>query len=648
MGNAILLRVLAAVLLLAPTACRAQGAGEGEGRPAATDAAALPGRLEALRARLARAEAQPPGTHAQARRVNLPLARLHLEKAERFLASRWGGEQQAAKALDQAAEVLALLSAGKEALAGATGLVERAYVSPADGSVQPYWIYVPKGSAPQGGWPVLVYLHGYVSDTSKINPWLPGGDFFAVAEEKRFLVALPHGRSNTDFEGIGEQDVLTVIAETKRHYPVNADRFFLSGPSMGGYGVYVIGLHYPHLFAGLAPMCGRSVPYVVETRWPDDLPPFKRLAVAANVPLALVENAKNLPIFLQQGERDYLIDPNHSRTLAARWQQLGYAIQYDEWPGHSHYIYWEDRSHAAIYDWAKSRRRNAAPRTVVYTTYTPKYGRAYWITIQRLREWGKPARVEAHIGDGNRVTVKATNVAGYSLTLPAGLADAARPLVVVTNGKAETHAGWKPGVPLAVALEKPPAGLWKSASRCGPVREVFLSPFLLVPGTRGDAATTRRLAGWAKRWAEEWHAYCEGMPPTRRDTEVTAAEMKTHNLVLFGDRQSNALLARVADRLPVELTPTGYRLGTKTTRADGLGLLMTYPNPLAPERLLCVYSGEFWGDGLDVNHKFDLVPDFIFFRNELDTRDPSRTPTAICAGFFDSRWQFAEALTWQE
>ena len=74
---------------------------------------------------------------------------------------------------------------------------------------------------------------------------------------------------------------------------------------------------------------------------------------------------------------------------------------------------------------------------------------------------------------------------------------------------------------------------------------------------------------------------------------------------------------------------------------------MVYPNPLAPERLVCVYSGEFWGDGLDINHKFDLAPDFIFFRKELDVADPSRTPTAICAGYFDSSWQQSDALTWR-
>ena len=96
----------------------------------------------------------------------------------------------------------------------------------------------------------------------------------------------------------------------------------------------------------------------------------------------------------------------------------------------------------------------------------------------------------------------------------------------------------------------------EGASRCGPVREVFLSPFLLVP-TRGDAATTRRLAGWAKRWAGgalRGHA-------ARRDTEVTAAEMKARS-VLFGDRQAT-LLARVADRLGG--AAPGLPTGTKTT-----------------------------------------------------------------------------------
>ncbi|HOM83971.1 MAG TPA: prolyl oligopeptidase family serine peptidase [Armatimonadota bacterium] len=631
---------------LGPDARGARGAGNRNSRQA-PQAEELSRRAMELLTRIHRAQEAGPGTSARAFEANIPYALVQVEKAQLHLASAWGGTDKAAEALEDAERALRLLAEGKEIHDGAAGLVERAYLSPTDGSAQPYWVYVPKAKPPKEGWPLLVYLHGYVPSTSKIDPWLPTEEFWELSEEKGFAVAVPHGRKNTDFEGIGEQDVLTVIEETKRHYPIDPDRVFMGGPSMGGYGTYVIGLHHPHLFAGLVPMCGRSIPYVVEERYPDNLPEFKRIAVDPNVPITLAENAKNLPVYLQQGERDYLTNPAHSRRLAAKWRQLGCPITYEEWRDHDHYIYWKREAHAKAYDWAKKLRRNSEPREVVYTTFTPKYRRAYWVEIEGIVEWGKPARIRARVDAGNRIVLSVENATACLVSPPASLLQAGKPLQITVNGRRETRAEWKPGAPLRIELAKLAGPLVKSADLCGPVREVFLSPFLLVPGTQGDPADERQLSEWADRWVEEWYAFAEGIPPVKPDIAVTDEEMRQYNLVLFGDRRTNAILARIADRLPVELTPAGYRVGRKETPAEGLGLLMVYPNPLAPERLVCVYSGEFWGDGLDINHKFDLAPDFIFFRKELDVADPSRTPTAICAGYFDSSWQQSDALTWR-
>jgi poly(3-hydroxybutyrate) depolymerase len=645
----LILSITITLLLAGAYGPGARGAREGGNRGSrpAPRAEELSRRAAEVLTRIHRAQAAGPSARAAAFEANIPYALVQVEKAELYLATAWGGTDKAAEVLEEAERALERLSEGKEIHEGAVGLVERAYLSPADGSAQPYWVYVPRAKAPKEGWPLLVYLHGYVPSTSKIDPWLPSEEFWELSEEKGFAVVVPHGRKNTDFEGIGEQDVLTALQETTRRYPIDADRVFMGGPSMGGYGTYVIGLHYPHLFAGLVPMCGRSIPYVVEERYPGNLPAFKRIAAEPNVPMALAENAKNLPVYLQQGERDYLTNPEHSRRLAAKWKELGCPITYEEWRDHDHYIYWKREAHAKAYDWAKKIRRNPEPREVVYTTFTPKYHRAYWVEIEGIVEWGKPARIRARVEAGNRITLSVQNVTACTLRPPASLLQAGKPLHIAVNGRRETHAEWEPGAPLRIELAKPAAGLVKSASLCGPVREVFLAPFLLVPGTQGDAADQRQLSEWADRWVREWYAFAEGIPPVKPDIAVTEEEMRSHNLVLFGDRRTNAVLARIADRLPVELTPIGYRVDQKETPAEGLGLLMVYPNPLAPERLVCVYSGEFWGEGLDINHKFDLAPDFIFFRKDLDVADPSRTPTAVCAGFFDSSWKLSDALTWR-
>ena len=48
----------------------------------------------------------------------------------------------------------------------------------------------------------------------------------------------------------GEIDVLSAMQDFMTHYPIDADRVFLSGLSMGGQGTFSIATHWPELFAG--------------------------------------------------------------------------------------------------------------------------------------------------------------------------------------------------------------------------------------------------------------------------------------------------------------------------------------------------------------------------------------------------------------
>jgi len=124
----------------------------------------------------------------------------------------------------------------------------------------------------------------------------------------------------------------------------------------------------------------------------------------------------------------------------------------------------------------------------------------------------------------------------------------------------------------------------------------------------------------------------------KSDAEVTADDYVRYNLILFGTRASNALLAKVADKLPLELLPNGYRLGEKKVAVPGLelGVQLCYPSPWNAERMIVVQSGLFWGAALPINHKFDLLPEYIVYADKIDFSD--NTNRAVIAGFFDHNW----------
>ena len=57
------------------------------------------------------------------------------------------------------------------------------------------------------------------------------------------------------YDGLGYDDVMRVIADVRRAYPIDPERITLTGLSMGGGGTWAIGLRHPELFAALAPVC---------------------------------------------------------------------------------------------------------------------------------------------------------------------------------------------------------------------------------------------------------------------------------------------------------------------------------------------------------------------------------------------------------
>ncbi|MFW5857977.1 MAG: hypothetical protein ACOCX4_08865, partial [Planctomycetota bacterium] len=213
-----------------------------------------------------------------------------------------------------------------------------------------------------------------------------------------------------------------------------------------------------------------------------------------------------------------------------------------------------------------------------------------------------------------------------------------RPLRATVSG----NAAWA-----SLRLQSRPAGAVgpaKRPGRCGPVKEAFNAPFLLVRGTRADEATLEHLAELADRFAEEWRAFAKGRPRVKDDVDVTPEDVARYNLVCIGSPRTNAALAPLAERLPFGMDAGGYAVGdAAVARRPGraLGFLACYPHPDAPERLLVIMDGLYYGDHLPINHKWDLAPDYLVF---TAARGPRDTNAAVLAGNFDSDWRIDPAL----
>jgi predicted peptidase len=148
-----------------------------------------------------------------------------------------------------------------------------------------YNLYVPESYDPAIATPVVVALHGYGVNYKFFFSFVP--ELASLCEEYGFICVAPMGNTISGWYGasmtvpgapppgsnlpipqngtpedqlrerqLSEQDVMNVLAIVKDEYNIDADRTFLMGHSMGGFGTWHIGQKYVDVWAAIAPMSG--------------------------------------------------------------------------------------------------------------------------------------------------------------------------------------------------------------------------------------------------------------------------------------------------------------------------------------------------------------------------------------------------------
>lgn len=500
---------------------------------------------------------------------------------------------------------------------------ERAYFACNDGSAQPYYVALPFGYAPTKKYPLIVYLHGYSPEISKINLPLPSTQFVQSAQRRGFILAMPYGRRNSDFVQWGQDDVLRVREECLRLFPVDENRVFLLGVSMGGYGAYATGFHSIGQWTAIAAISGRTDFYLWFDVKREQLPPWKRVLFDADDARTLALNARNTPVLVQHGALDGVVAVEHSRLIAADAQKLGLPLRYIEDPYGLHFGDFGFEAIERALDWFEQRSPLSQPRALTIVAGDLREARGHWARIEAFQDYAQIARLDAQVTN-EKIIVKTRNVARFQLQIPATLRPdvATSPLEVngVVIGPFNTTN--------PIVWNAPAAKLDKSPTQTGPFKSLMRDPFLLVYGDNNSARA-------ARTFALRWKTFADGDATLKSASQISEADKANFNLILFGTRATNPLLAQIADDLPLELTPTGYRIGEKTVEARDIGLRMVWKSPWNDARLIGVCSGETWGTGLPPNHIWDLIPDYMIY--DYRTEDDG-TNRPLEAGFFDGNW----------
>ncbi|OYV85823.1 MAG: hypothetical protein B7Z73_12820 [Planctomycetia bacterium 21-64-5] len=625
-------------------------------------------RAEALRKALAALEEQISSLdkHAAARiRDLLPDVRIYTKAVHDALEFN---EFFDAKELAVAEELLRegherarQLAEGEAPWTTATGLVVRGYVSRIDGSVQPYGLVVPESYEPKGLYRhrLDIWFHGRGETLSELN-FIQGrrkqvGQF----APRDTLVLHPYGRYCNAFKFAGEVDVLEALADVERRYRVDSELISVRGFSMGGAACWHFAVHYADRWFAANPGAGfAETPAFLRHFQKEAAQPtwFERRLFHLYDCNDWAPNLFHCPTIAYSGEKD--VQKQAADVMAAALEEAGIRLRHVIGPGTAHSYH--PQAAAEVEQGMNSLAelgRDRHPTAVHLVTYTLKYNRTSWITIEGMNEHWQRSAVEVVLADTSSLDVTADNVTDLAFDFPAGWCpfDVDQPISAFVDNQEVflpqplSDRSWHADLHLAdgkwEAGPRPRKGLRKRHNLQGPIDDAFMDRFLFVRPSQkaGHEAVGKWAQAELDRAVEHWRRQFRGAAPVKQDSEVTDDDIANSNLVLWGDPASNRVLAKIVERLPISWQTGEIKVGEQRFAADRHALILIYPNPLNPERYVVLNSGFTFRDYAYLNNARQVpkLPDWAVI--DLETPPNSLWPGKVtAAGFFDEAWQLKQ------
>lgn len=218
----------------------------------------------------------------------------------------------------------------------------------------PYRMLKPEQTADNQKYPMVIFLHGCGERGSDNEKQLTHGSllFSNPANEDKYpaYVVFPqcedrYWTSRFDHETFipgapvppeseEEKAVMGLIDELTQTYPIDTNRIYIMGISMGGIATYDLVCRYPDVFAAAVPICGAVNP--------------DRLS-----------NLENVSFMIFQGEQDREVPIFAGREAYKALKAAGTNVEYVEFAGADHEESWiEAFNYQDLLPWLFSQTKN--------------------------------------------------------------------------------------------------------------------------------------------------------------------------------------------------------------------------------------------------------------------------------------------------
>jgi predicted peptidase len=201
----------------------------------------------------------------------------------------------------------------------------------------PFLLRIPKDLQPGVKYPLLLFLHGagergsdnrsqLKHDPAKLAP----PDVF---QKNPMIIVAPQCPADQWWSGPTLETAIRMVKHMRDELPVDPQRIYITGLSMGGFGTWAALAHEPDLFAAAIPICGGGS-------------------------IESVRKFANVPIWAFHGDADTTVKVESTRSMIDALKKAGGEPKYTEYPGVKHDSWTRTYKDPAVYEWLLSQKKS--------------------------------------------------------------------------------------------------------------------------------------------------------------------------------------------------------------------------------------------------------------------------------------------------
>lgn len=198
-----------------------------------------------------------------------------------------------------------------------------------------YLVYTPpgygSGDKSDQEWPLLLFLHGAGErgDDIELVKFHGPPKLIDQGQPFPFVVVSPQCPEDRHWEPI---ELMALLDEIEANYRIDADRVYVTGLSMGGFGTWELAAYAPDRFAAIIPICGGG-----EKFW--------------------MKHITHVPTWIIHGGQDSGVVPERSLDLYDELRKKGGNVRLTIAPQTGHLVWTSYYSNPELYGWLLQQRR---------------------------------------------------------------------------------------------------------------------------------------------------------------------------------------------------------------------------------------------------------------------------------------------------